>query len=91
MSQIKTALSELERGNVSAFQMGGGKDARRAEKELAQQFKAQMRLSSAGLVSTPSGSAGIPTAAVKVDDKYAYMATAGGMASAGSADAAWDD
>lgn len=84
MSQIKTALVEVERGNVAAFAMG--KEARKAEKELAQKFKADMKLSSQGIVT--QGSSG---AAVKVDDKYAYMATASMTAAAGNADAAWDD
>eukprot|EP00877_Chromochloris_zofingiensis_P000286 jgi/Chrzof1/10258/Cz04g34160.t1 len=85
VSQIKTALAELERGNTTAFAMG--KEARKAEKELALQFKNSMKLSSQGLVA--AGSQGAP--AVKVDDKYAYMATASSVASQGAADAAWDD
>jgi hypothetical protein len=85
VSQIKTALAELEKGNVAAFAMG--KEARKAEKELAQKFKSNMKLSSEGLVGTGSGLA----PAVKVDGKYAYMAaaTAATSASAGAADAAW--
>jgi ATP-dependent RNA helicase DDX5/DBP2 len=64
-----------------------GKEARKAEKELALQFKANMKLSSEGLVTSSSGAA-----AVKVDSKYAYMATATSVgASSGVADAAWDD
>ncbi|KAF6260713.1 P-loop containing nucleoside triphosphate hydrolase protein [Scenedesmus sp. NREL 46B-D3] len=85
VSQIKTALAELEKGNVAAFAMG--KEARQAEKALAQKFKSNMKLSSEGLV--PSGSGLAP--AVKVDGKYAYMATAAATASSGAADAAWDD
>jgi hypothetical protein len=83
VSQIKTALAELEKGNVAAFAMG--KEARQAEKALAQKFKSNMKLSSEGLVATGSGLA----PAVKVDGKYAYMATAAASASAGAADAAW--
>jgi ATP-dependent RNA helicase DDX5/DBP2 len=37
VGQIKTALSELERGNTAAFTTG--REARRAEKELAQKFR----------------------------------------------------
>jgi hypothetical protein len=83
VSQIKTALAELEKGNVAAFAMG--KEARQAEKALAQKFKSNMKLSSEGLVASGSGLA----PAVKVDGKYAYMATAAASASAGAADAAW--
>jgi len=61
VSQIKTALAELEKGNVAAFAMG--KEARQAEKALAQQFKSNMKLSSEGLVASGSGMA----PAVKVD------------------------
>jgi len=86
VSQIKTALAELEKGNSAAFAMG--KEARQAEKALAQKFKSTMKLSSEGLVPSNSGLA----PAVKVDGKYAYMATTvSGSAAAGSADAAWDD
>jgi hypothetical protein len=87
VSQIKTALAELERGNTAAFQMG--KEARRAEKELAQKFKSDLKLGSQGVIATESG-----TAAVKVDAKYAHMAAAATLATAskaGAADAAWDD
>lgn len=83
VSQIKTALSELEKGNTTAFAMG--KEARQAERELAQQFKAKMKLGDHGLVSQGSIVAG------EVDDKYAYMAAGASAAAAGSADAAWDD
>ena len=82
VSQIKTALAELEKGNATAFAMG--KEARKAEKELAQKFKSNMKLSQEGLVSSGS-------AAVKVDGKYAYMATASSIGTSGAADAAWDD
>ncbi|KIY92086.1 hypothetical protein MNEG_15877 [Monoraphidium neglectum] len=44
VSQIKTALAEAERGNAAAFQMG--KEARKAEKELAQKFKSDLKLGS---------------------------------------------
>ncbi len=37
MSQIKTALAELEKGNSFAF--ATGKEARQTERLLAQQFK----------------------------------------------------
>eukprot|EP00879_Flechtneria_rotunda_P008668 GHRR01009081.1.p1 GENE.GHRR01009081.1~~GHRR01009081.1.p1 ORF type:complete len:306 (+),score=125.62 GHRR01009081.1:135-920(+) len=84
VSQIKIALAELEKGNTAAFAMG--KEARQAEKALAQQFKNTMKLSSEGLVTSGSSSA-----AVKVDGKYAYMATTAAAAASGSADAAWDD
>jgi ATP-dependent RNA helicase DDX5/DBP2 len=73
---------------VVAFAMG--KEARKAEKELAQQFKANLKLGTQGMVTQVGGGA----AAVKVDDKYAYMATAASLSSAataGNADAAWDD
>jgi hypothetical protein len=84
VNQIKTALAELEKGNVAAFAMG--KEARQAERELAQQFKAKMKLSNEGIVTSADGN----QPAVKVDGKYAYMASAASAAS-GSADAAWDD
>ena len=86
MSQIKTALAELERGNATAFQMG--KEARRAEKELAAKFKTDLKLGTTGVIATESGAA-----AVKVDAKYAFMALGGGgrKQQAGAADAAWDD
>jgi ATP-dependent RNA helicase DDX5/DBP2 len=83
VNQIKTALAELEKGNVAAFAMG--KEARQAERELAQQFKAKMKLGGEGLVAEGN------QPAVKVDGKYAYMASAASLAAAGSADAAWDD
>eukprot|EP00878_Enallax_costatus_P018498 GHUV01019474.1.p1 GENE.GHUV01019474.1~~GHUV01019474.1.p1 ORF type:complete len:123 (+),score=42.67 GHUV01019474.1:1288-1656(+) len=85
VSQIKTALAELEKGNSAAFAMG--KEARQAEKVLAQKFKSDMKLSSEGMLPASGGAA----PAVKVDGKYAYMATAASTASAGAADAAWDD
>lgn len=60
VSQIKTALAELERGNVAAFQMG--KEARKVEKELAQKFKSDMKLTSqvggASAIWTRSGDLG---------------------------------
>ena len=37
VSQIKTALTELEKGNAYAF--ATGKEARQAERQLAQEFK----------------------------------------------------
>lgn len=86
VSQIKTALAELERGNTAAFQMG--KEARRQEKELAAKFKSDLQLGTQGMIATESGAA-----TVKVDPKYAFMAL-GGQSSAknaGAADAAWDD
>lgn len=43
-----------------------------------------MKLSSEGLVQTGS-------TAVKVDDKYAFMAATAPTAATGVADAAWDD
>lgn len=43
-------------------------------------------MTSSGLVAAPGGAG-----AVKVDDKYAYMAAAAPTAAAGVADAAWDD
>ena len=91
VSQIKTALAELERGNAAAFQVG--KEARRQEKELAAKFKSDLKLGAQGVIATGSGAA-----AVKVDAKYAFMALGGGGAAggganknAGAADAAWDD
>lgn len=83
VSQIKTALAELEKGNSFAF--ATGKEARQTERLLAQQFKTNMKLSTAGVVQTGG------SAAVKVDDKYAFMAKATPAADAGAADAAWDD
>ena len=53
VSQIKTALAELEKGNAAAFAMG--KEARQAEKALAQKFKSNMKLSSEGLVASGTG------------------------------------
>lgn len=85
VSQIKTALAELEKGNAAAFAMG--KEARQAEKALAQKFRSNMKLSSEGLLPSSTGAA----PSVKVDGKYAYMATSASSASAGAADAAWDD
>jgi len=82
VSQIKTAIAELEKGNNFAF--ASGKEARQQERQLAQQFKTNMKLSSQGVVQTGA-------AAVKVDDKYAFMAKAAATTSAGVADAAWDD
>lgn len=84
VNQIKTALAELEKGNTAAFAMG--KEARQAERELAQQFKAKMKMSNEGIVAADGNAP-----AVKVDTKYAYMASAASLAAAGSADAAWDD
>ena len=99
VSQIKTALQELERGNASAFAVG--KEARAAERALAAKFRQSMRMGSAGLVASGGGGDGDgedggapPPAVVKVADKYAHMAAAaasGALAAAGSADAAWDD
>jgi ATP-dependent RNA helicase DDX5/DBP2 len=37
VSQIKTALAEVEKGNAFAF--ATGKEARQAERQLAQEFK----------------------------------------------------
>jgi hypothetical protein len=37
VTQIKTALSELEKGNTFAF--ATGKEARQAERQMAQEFK----------------------------------------------------
>ncbi|KAF8067330.1 DEAD-box ATP-dependent RNA helicase 20 [Scenedesmus sp. PABB004] len=89
VNQIKTALAQLEAGVTTAFAMG--KEARAAEKELAAQFRNQMSTlalaDEGGLV---PGAGGAP--AVKVDGKYAHMATAASSAAnAGAADAAWDD
>jgi ATP-dependent RNA helicase DDX5/DBP2 len=99
VSQIKTALQELERGNASAFAVG--KEARAAERALAAKFRQSMRMGSAGLVPAVSGGGGAegeegapPPVVVKVADKYSHMAAAaasGALAAAGSADAAWDD
>jgi ATP-dependent RNA helicase DDX5/DBP2 len=86
VGQIKTALAELEKGNVAAFAMG--KEARQAEKALAQKFREDLKLSAEGVMPSAGGAA----PAVKVEGKYAYMATAASGGSAlGAADAAWDD
>ena len=47
--------------------------------------RTNMKLSTAGVVQSGS------SAAVKVDDKYAFMAKATPAGDAGAADAAWDD
>jgi hypothetical protein len=47
--------------------------------------RTNMKLSTAGVVQTGG------SAAVKVDDKYAFMAKATPAGDAGAADAAWDD
>eukprot|EP00798_Chlamydomonas_sp_ICE-L_P028742 gene28742-31920_t len=82
VSQIKTALAEMEKGNTFAF--ATGKSARQEERQLAAAFKSNMKLGAAE-TSNDWG--------VKVDDKYAFMAKAptpsGGAV--GDADAAWDD
>lgn len=61
-AQIKTALSELEKGNSFAF--ASGKAARQEERALAAQFKSNMKLAAAGVVQTGA-------AAVKV--RFAAM------------------
>lgn len=82
VSQIRSALSELEAGNTFAF--ATGKAARQQERQLAQKFKSDMKIAAQGIVQS-SG------AAVKVDDRYSHMVSGSAMQSVGSADAAWDD
>ncbi|GIL78706.1 hypothetical protein Vretimale_397 [Volvox reticuliferus] len=83
VTQIKQALAELEKGNGFAF--ATGKEARKEERQLAREFKSQLKMTSQGMLQTGAG-------AVKVDDKYAHMATAApATAGSGVADAAWDD
>ncbi|GAX84739.1 hypothetical protein CEUSTIGMA_g12161.t1 [Chlamydomonas eustigma] len=82
VTQIKTALSELEKGNAFAF--ATGKEARQAERQLAQEFKNNMKLSTQGVVQSGSS-------AVKVDDRFSFMAKAAAAPVTGAADAAWDD
>ena len=83
VSQIKQALSDLEKGNTFAF--ATGKEARKEEKLLAQQFKSNLKMSSDGIVQSGS------EPAVKVDDKFSFMSRAAPAAATGAADAAWDD
>jgi len=82
VAQIKTAISEVEKGNQFAF--ASGKQARQEERQMAQQFKNNLKLSQSGLMQT--GPAG-----VKVDDKYSFMANVQPASQQGAADAAWDD
>ena len=84
MSQIKQALADLEKGNTFAF--ATGKEARKEERQLAQQFKSNLKMSSDGIVQSGS------EPAVKVDDKFSFMSRAVTTAAAsGAADSAWDD
>ncbi|GFH19210.1 uncharacterized protein HaLaN_16122 [Haematococcus lacustris] len=85
VTQIKTALSEVAKGNNFAF--ASGKAARQEERQLAAAFKSGAKLGAAAIV-------GSGAAALKADDKYAFMAKAAAAAapaSTGIADAAWDD
>ncbi|KAF5840158.1 P-loop containing nucleoside triphosphate hydrolase protein [Dunaliella salina] len=82
VAQIKTAISEVEKGNQFAF--ASGKQARQEERQMAQQFKNNLKMSQSGVMQT--GPAG-----VKVDDKYSFMANVQPASQQGAADAAWDD
>lgn len=79
VTQIKTALAEVAKGNKFAF--ASGKSARQEERQLALQFKTNMKLGVQGIE------------APKVDDKYAFMTKAASATpvNMGAADAAWDD
>jgi ATP-dependent RNA helicase DDX5/DBP2 len=55
----------LLQGNKFAF--ASGKQARQEERQLAQQFKSNLKMSTQGVMSAGS-------ATLKVDDKYAFMA-----------------
>lgn len=85
VSQIKKAIADLESGNAFAF--ATGKAARQKEREAAQEFREKLKLGASNIVSTGAGTA------VKVDDKYAFMAATENADSskAGQADDAWDD
>ena len=86
VSQIKLALAELEKGNAMAF--ATGKEARRKERETAEQWR------NGG----PPGAAE-PQGAVKLSEAYKFMSLAAsatptkpGLAPGkGAADEAWDD
>ncbi|MEW5298857.1 MAG: hypothetical protein WDW36_001934 [Sanguina aurantia] len=83
VSQIKQALIEMEKGN--GFTFASGKEARKAEKLLALEFKSNLKMASSEVVQAGSAS-------LKMDSRYAFMATASATAaSSGAADAAWDD
>jgi ATP-dependent RNA helicase DDX5/DBP2 len=81
VSQIKRAIQELESGNASAF--ATGKAARQKEKEAAVEFKEKLAIGPSNVVDTAG-------AAVKVANKYSYMANAK-TETVGAADDAWDD
>lgn len=82
VSQIRGALSDVEAGRATQF--AAGKAARQQERQLAQKFKDNMRMSSQGVVA-------VGAAPVKVDDRYAFMANSSAAGGTGAADAAWDD
>jgi len=82
VTQIKTALAEMAKGNKFAF--ASGKQARQEERQLAAQFKTNMKLGVQG--SVPAGGTSI-----KPDDKYAFMQKVQATGTAGAADDAWDD
>ena len=92
VTHIKTALAEMERGNVHAF--ATGKEARRKEREYAAAWRTTGGSSGDGDTVAAGG-------AVQLDEKYKFMsltqkaAPAGGSAAAvsskGTADDAWDD
>ena len=92
VTHIKTALAEMERGNVHAF--ATGKEARRKEREDAAAWRTTGGSSGDGDTVAAGG-------AVRLDEKYKFMsltqkaAPAGGSAAAvsskGTADDAWDD
>jgi len=90
VTQIKTAIAELEKGNTFAF--ATGKEARQQERQLAAQFKANMNMggmAGATPALVPGAEEGM---GVKVDDKFAFMAAVPATpGDAGAADAAWDD
>lgn len=62
---LPTYLPACLQGNKFAF--ASGKQARQEERQLAQQFKSNLKLSTQAVVSAGS-------ATLKVDDKYAFMA-----------------
>mmetsp|Transcript_10664 Transcript_10664/g.19475 ORF Transcript_10664/g.19475 Transcript_10664/m.19475 type:complete len:593 (-) Transcript_10664:729-2507(-) len=83
VSQIKQALSEVEKGNTFAF--ATGKEARKEERQLSKEFKSQMNLGS-------QSSLNVGSRVVKVEDKYSFMLSSSATtAKSNAADAAWDD
>uniref|UniRef100_A0A061S0N5 ATP-dependent RNA helicase DDX5/DBP2 n=1 Tax=Tetraselmis sp. GSL018 TaxID=582737 RepID=A0A061S0N5_9CHLO len=82
VAKIRTALSALEAGDAFAFETG--KAARQKEKEMAQQFRQNVKQGASRTVDTGGGTK------LMVDDKYKYMASTT-VVSTGAADDAWDD